>query len=59
MLDKIDNLCAERDELKAQAPGHNKGKSLEAGDGDEVVALPPKAASNGRCASRTAVSPRS
>jgi hypothetical protein len=28
MLDNIDNLCAERDRLKAQEPGHNKGKVL-------------------------------
>ena len=28
MLDKFDSLCTERDKLKAQAPGHNKGKVL-------------------------------
>jgi hypothetical protein len=28
MLDNIDNLCAERERLKAQEPGHNKGKVL-------------------------------
>ena len=26
MLNKIDNLCAERDRLKKEQPGHNKGK---------------------------------
>src|ERR1700756_2152685 len=26
MLKKIDNLCAERDRLKKEQPGHNKGK---------------------------------
>jgi hypothetical protein len=28
MLDKIDTLCAERDRLKNELPGHNKGKVL-------------------------------
>ena len=28
MLDKIDDLCAERDRLKIEEPGHNKGKAL-------------------------------
>jgi hypothetical protein len=28
MLDKIDDLCATRDKLKAQQPGHNEGKVL-------------------------------
>jgi len=28
MLDKIDDLCAERDRLKQEQPGHNKGKVL-------------------------------
>jgi hypothetical protein len=28
MLDKIDTLCAERDRLKKERPGHNKGKVL-------------------------------
>ena len=28
MLDKIDDLCAERDRLKQEQPGHNKGKAL-------------------------------
>jgi hypothetical protein len=28
MLDKIDALCAERDRLKAEEPGHNSGKVL-------------------------------
>jgi hypothetical protein len=28
MLNKIDNLCAERDRLKQEQPGHNKGKVL-------------------------------
>jgi hypothetical protein len=28
MLDKIDQLCVERDKLKALEPGHNKGKVL-------------------------------
>jgi hypothetical protein len=28
MLDKIDDLCAERDRLKKEEPGHNKGKAL-------------------------------
>jgi hypothetical protein len=26
--DKIDELCAERDRLKREQPGHNKGKVL-------------------------------
>jgi hypothetical protein len=26
MLDKVDNLCADRDRLKKERPGHNKGK---------------------------------
>ena len=26
MLNKIDDLCAERDRLKKEEPGHNKGK---------------------------------
>ena len=26
MLDKIDDLCAERDRLKKEEPGHNRGK---------------------------------
>jgi phage shock protein A len=26
MLSKIDELCAERDRLKKEQPGHNKGK---------------------------------
>jgi hypothetical protein len=26
MLNKIDDLCAERDRLKKEQPGHNKGK---------------------------------
>ena len=26
MRDKIDELCAERDRLKREQPGHNKGK---------------------------------
>ena len=26
MLNKIDELCAERDQLKKEQPGHNKGK---------------------------------
>jgi hypothetical protein len=26
MLNKIDELCAERDRLKKEQPGHNKGK---------------------------------
>jgi hypothetical protein len=28
MFAKIDSLCAERDRLKAELPGHNKGKVL-------------------------------
>jgi hypothetical protein len=28
MLTKIDHLCAERDRLKSEQPGHNKGKVL-------------------------------
>jgi hypothetical protein len=28
MLENIDNLSIERDKLKAQEPGHNKGKVL-------------------------------
>ena len=28
MLNKIDDLCAERDRLKQELPGHNKGKVL-------------------------------
>jgi hypothetical protein len=28
MLDKLDQLCAERDRLKKEQPGHNKGKAL-------------------------------
>ena len=28
MLNKIDDLCAERDRLKKVQPGHNKGKAL-------------------------------
>ena len=28
MLNKIDKLCAERDRVKAEQPGHNKGKVL-------------------------------
>ena len=28
MLDKIDDLCAERDRLKNEEPGHNRGKVL-------------------------------
>jgi len=28
MLNKIDDLCAERDRLKREQPGHNKGKVL-------------------------------
>jgi hypothetical protein len=28
MLNKIDELCAERDRLKQEVPGHNKGKVL-------------------------------
>jgi hypothetical protein len=27
-LDKIDELCAERNRLKKEQPGHNKGKAL-------------------------------
>ena len=26
MLDKLDQLCAQRDRLKKEQPGHNKGK---------------------------------
>jgi hypothetical protein len=28
MLSKIDTLCAERDRIKAELPGHNRGKVL-------------------------------
>jgi len=28
MLNKIDELCAERDRLKKEQPGHNQGKVL-------------------------------
>jgi DNA-binding transcriptional LysR family regulator len=28
MLDKINDLCAERDRLRKEQPGHNKGKAL-------------------------------
>jgi hypothetical protein len=28
MLNKIDDLCAERDRLKQEQSGHNKGKAL-------------------------------
>ena len=28
MLDKLDQLCAERDRLKKEQLGHNKGKAL-------------------------------
>jgi hypothetical protein len=28
MLNKIDDLCAERDRLKREEPGHSKGKVL-------------------------------
>jgi hypothetical protein len=28
MFNKIDDLCAERDRLKKEQPGHNKGKAL-------------------------------
>ena len=28
MLDNLDQLCAERDRLKKEQPGHNKGKAL-------------------------------
>ena len=28
MLTKIDDLCAERDRLKKERPGHNRGKVL-------------------------------
>ena len=28
MLNKIDTLCVERDRVKAEQPGHNKGKVL-------------------------------
>jgi hypothetical protein len=28
MRDKIDELCAKRDRLKREQPGHNKGKVL-------------------------------
>ena len=28
MLNKIDDLCAERDRLKREQPGHNKGNVL-------------------------------
>jgi hypothetical protein len=28
MLNKIDDLCAERDRLKQEQPGHSKGKVL-------------------------------
>jgi hypothetical protein len=28
MLNKIDGLCAERDRLKKEQPGHNRGKVL-------------------------------
>ena len=28
MLNKIDDLCAERDRLKKEQPGHNRGKAL-------------------------------
>ena len=28
MRNKIDELCAERDRLKKEQPGHNKGKAL-------------------------------
>jgi hypothetical protein len=28
MLDKIDELCAERDRLMKEQPGHNRGKVL-------------------------------
>ncbi|HJY93172.1 MAG TPA: hypothetical protein VJ255_23000 [Candidatus Acidoferrum sp.] len=28
MLTKIDDLCTERDKLKQEVPGHNKGKVL-------------------------------
>jgi len=39
MLDKIDELCAERDRLKKDQPGPTKGKVLGdvSGDGTEVV----------------------
>ena len=28
MLDKLDQLCAERDRLNKEQPGHSKGKAL-------------------------------
>ena len=28
LLDQLDQLCAERDQLKKEQPGHNKGKAL-------------------------------
>jgi hypothetical protein len=28
MLDRLDGMCGERDRLKAEQPGHNKGKVL-------------------------------
>ncbi len=28
MLDRLDALCAERDRLRAEQPGHNAGKAL-------------------------------
>jgi uncharacterized protein with von Willebrand factor type A (vWA) domain len=28
MLNKIDDLCAERDRLKKEQPGHSKGKAF-------------------------------
>ena len=31
MLDNLDQLCAERDRLKKEQPGHNKGKALGGG----------------------------
>ena len=34
MLDKLDQLCAQRDRLKKEQPGHNKNKMLgEVGNG--------------------------
>jgi hypothetical protein len=39
MLGKIDQLCAERDRLKKEQPGPNKGKVLGVGIGSPSPAL--------------------
>ena len=40
MLDKLDQLCAERDRLKKEQPGHNKARHSEVGNGEPASTQP-------------------